>query len=158
MNLSNTADPSEIKVHTDPFAVSVGTQPSGGVVTAASPGPRPDLNGVRCKFSNRPHIYMIDRGYRRHIPNPETYNNLFRDWSGVVVDNDIDEIPEGRAIESGAVLSRGHSTPHVYLVEHGQKRHVTSPSAMDKYHFAWGRVYIVPQVQIDAIPTGPAIS
>jgi hypothetical protein len=146
-----TADPSEIEIATEPVPVSTGATAHGA--------PRPDLDGLRVKFSNRPHIYIImDGGYRRHIPNPTTYNNLFRSWSGVVVDNDIDEITESRPLQSGAVLVRGHQAPHVYLIDHGRKRHVTSPAAMDKYHFAWNRVTVIPQSSVDAIPDGPAIS
>jgi hypothetical protein len=157
MSILRKADPSELEVKTEAIPVSVGFAPTANGDKSRS-GPRPDLNGVRCKFSNRPENYLIDQGYRRHIPDPPTYNNLFRGWDGVVVDNEIDEIPEARAIQSGAVLSKGHLTPHVYLIEYGQKRHVTSPAAMDKYYFAWNRIYVVPQVEVDAIPDGPAIS
>src|SRR5262249_26247406 len=47
--------------------------------------PRPDLNGLRVKLPNRPEIYLIDRGYRRWIPNPATYNNPLRHWNGIIV-------------------------------------------------------------------------
>lgn len=153
-----TADVSEVEVKTDPISVGVGVGTSPNV-TKEHGEPRPDLDGVRCMFTNRPHIYIImNGGYRRHIPDPTTYNNLFRSWGGIVVDNDIDEIPETRALQSGAVLIRGHQTPHVYMIDHGHKRHVTSPAAMDKYHFSWDRVNVIPQSSVDAIPEGPSIS
>jgi hypothetical protein len=150
------ADVAAFEVKTNPIELTVGVAAEEAERAAA---PRPDLDGVRCKFTNRPHIYVImDGGYRRHIPDPDTYNNLFRSWGGIVVDNDIDEISETRALQSGAVLVRGHLTPHVYLVDHGQKRHVTSPAAMDKYQFNWSRVYVIPQSTVDAMPTGSPIS
>lgn len=163
MLLTQIANARDLAVETVPVPVSIGYFPSShdsvaGLTEVRASGPRPDLNGTRCKFSNRPHIYLIDNGYRRHIPDPTTYNNLFRDWEGVVVDNDIDEIPEARAIQSGAILAKGHATPQVYLIDQGQKRHIVSPDVMEKFHFAWGRIYVVPQILIDAIPTGQPIT
>jgi hypothetical protein len=120
-------------------------------------GPRPDLNGLRVKFPNQPEIYLIDRGYRRWIPNPATYNNLFRDWEGIVVDIDINEIPLAPQITSGAVLVRADGTAPVYLVDSGVKRWIVSPAMMDKYYFNWNRVYVLPAGSVDPIPMGPNI-
>src|SRR5262249_36609415 len=66
--------------------------------------PRYDLNGLRIKSRNRPEIYLVMSGYRRWIPDPATYNNLFRNWEGVVPFADIDAIPLGAPITPGAVL------------------------------------------------------
>jgi hypothetical protein len=43
---------------------------------------RPDLNGARVKHPLYSSVYLIDRGQKRGIPNPGTYNNLFKDWNG----------------------------------------------------------------------------
>jgi hypothetical protein len=132
----------------------LGVQP----METAWASPRPDLNGLRVKLPNRPEIYLIDRGYRRWIPNPATYNNLFRDWNGIVTDISITDIPLSTQITSGAVLARGDGTAPVYLIDNGVKRWVTSPAAMDKYYFAWNRVYVVPPVLVNFIPNGASIS
>ena len=120
------------------------------------PEQRPDLNGMRVKQPNQDHIYLIDEGKKRHIPDPTTYNNLFRSWE-YFEDLDVNDIETGTSITPGAVLVSGDATPHVYLIDGGCKRHVTSPAVMDKYHFRWP-TQPVPQAVIDAIPTGPAIS
>ena len=121
-------------------------------------GPAPtELWGLRVKLPNRPEIYLIDRGYRRWIPNPATYNNLFRDWNGVVIDIDILQIPLGPQISSGAVLAKAVGTAPIYLVDQGTKRWIVSPDVFNRYHFAWGRVYSQPAAIIDPIPVGPAI-
>lgn len=174
------ADSKELEKTTKAVPVSVGVEPPGDkppaaeanlmreMETALTPmgvqptaaywgGPRPDLNGLRVKMPNRPEIYLIDRGYRRWVPNPMTYNNLFRDWNGIVVDINIDEIPLAPQITSGAVLVRAAGTAPVYLVDAGVKRWIVSPAMMDKYYFAWNRVYVLPAGSVDPIPVGPNI-
>ena len=143
-----TATARELERRTDPFSLTVGAAPAAVI-------PRPDLAGLRVKLPTQPQIYLIDPdGYRRWIPNPDTYNNLFRDWNGVVTDIDINEIAEGSALTDGAVLVRGSNSAPVYLVSNSMRRWVTSPAAMDKYHFNWNRVYVVPPVLVDFIPQG----
>jgi hypothetical protein len=122
------------------------------------PGERPDLNGYRLRIPGQAAIYLIDRGKRRHIPNPETYNNLFRNWDGVVPDVDLTEILEDAPLTNGAALIQGQGRAEVYLTDQGKKRHVTSPAVMDKYYFDWGKVQHVPYTVVDSIPTGDAIS
>jgi hypothetical protein len=120
---------------------------------------RPDLAGLRVKAPNAAPIYLIDpEGYRRWIPDPTTYNNLFRDWNGVVVALDVASIPERPALSHGAVLVRGDGQAPVYLVSNGVKRWITSPAAMDKYYFSWDRIQVLPPVVVDSIPTRGAWS
>jgi hypothetical protein len=120
--------------------------------------PRPDLNGLRVKLPNADPIYLILDGYRRWIPDPDTYNNLFRNWDGVIVDIDINDIPEGPPLSHGAILARALNTAPVYLVSNGLKRWVTSPAAMDKYWFAWEKVLNVPASLLDPLPPGAPLS
>ena len=90
-------------------------------------GLRPDLNGFRVKSPAAPHIYLIDRGMRRHIPNPPTYENLFRSWNGIIVDINISDITLGQPITSGAVLAKASNHPAIYLIDSAQKRWIVSP-------------------------------
>lgn len=115
---------------------------------------RTDLNGLRVKRPDRPEIYLVDRGYRRWIPNPETYDNLFKDWNGIIADLDIDQIDRGPDITSGALLIKAHGEPEVYLLDRGHKRHIVNPVVMDRYHFDWNKIKEYPPVTVDAIPTG----
>ena len=55
--------------------------------------PYPELAGQRVQLPGHPEIYLVDDdGLRRWIPNPATYNNLFRDWNGVNVDIQTEDI------------------------------------------------------------------
>lgn len=119
---------------------------------------RPDLNGLRVQLPGNPAIYLIDQGRKRHIPDPATYNNLFRDWNGIIQDPHINDIDSGEPLSVGASLVEGFGDPAVYLVDQGTKRHVASPAVMDRYDFAWNKIYKVPPITISAIPTGAVIT
>jgi hypothetical protein len=97
-------------------------------------------------------------GFLRWIPNPATYNNLFRDWNGVIISTVIPDIARGAKLTDGAVLVEGTGTIPVYLVSNGLKRWITSPAVMDKYYFNWKTVFQVPPVLADFVTTGPSWS
>src|SRR6478752_10883816 len=88
IDITAFADERMLSVPTEAFGIGVG-------VTADAQGPRPDLSGLRVKLPAQPSIWLIDpEGFRRGIPNPETYNNLFRSWGGVVEDINANSIAE----------------------------------------------------------------
>ncbi|MFI1800282.1 hypothetical protein ACH427_23425 [Streptomyces sp. NPDC020379] len=120
--------------------------------------PHPELNGKRVKGINGPAIYLILDGKRRWIPNPDTYNNLFRGWDGIQSVVDINSIDDGGQLSDGAILGKSPNAPQVYLISNGVKRWITSPAAMDKYDFAWNKIVVLSPVAIGSIPTGANIS
>jgi hypothetical protein len=146
------ADTTKLEVQTPALALTVGVAPK------ALGAPRPELNGLRVKVPGQEAVYLIDKGYRRWIPSPETYNNLFRDWSGVYEDLAIADIPLAAPITDGAVLAAGLGTTAIYLVDAGVKRWITTEAAMEKYHFNYGRVYNVPMILLLSIGTGPDLT
>ncbi|WP_430784038.1 hypothetical protein [Actinoplanes sp. G11-F43] len=125
------------------------------VTEIREPEPRPDLSGVRIKAPNRPEIYLIDpEGYRRWIPNPATFDALFRNWEGVITDINTVKIPQRSAIDEDAVLAKSKNSPRVYLISNGQKRWVVSPAVFDRNWFAWDKIREFPEPVLNAIPTG----
>lgn len=120
--------------------------------------PHPELAGCKVRIRGKAPIYVIDRlGYRRLIPFPLTFMNLFQDaavFQGVIVANSVAEIAEGPALDEGAVLLRGRSSELIYLLDQGRKRLITNALIMQKYDFAEESVVVVPQIVIDAIPEG----
>jgi hypothetical protein len=54
-------------------------------------------NGKTVKGASTPHVYLMENGVRRHIPDPATFNGLGLDWAGVQVisDQELAAIPEG---------------------------------------------------------------
>ena len=146
--------------------LSVGcTAKSEGEATAATTSAftqeqASQLDGQRVVFLgdvDRGAVYLVDRGTRRHIPDPDTYNSLFRSWDGIYQAIDPDSIPVGAPLTSGAVLMKGESSDTVFLVESGKKRGIPSPAVMDKYDFDWNKIHVVPQIVANSIPDGDII-
>ncbi|MFF4161527.1 hypothetical protein [Streptomyces sp. NPDC001678] len=147
-------------VATASASASVATAPDAAShsSTAKPQRDRPDLNGLRIKAVNSPAIYLVLDGKRHWIPNPATYNNLFRDWNGVVSVLDVGDITAGSALSDGAFLGKASGWPEVYLFSNGVKRWITSPAAMDKYYFAWNRIQNLPAEAVNSVPNGADIS
>ena len=124
---------------------------------------RTDLNGLRVQLPGDSRVYLVDQGRIRHIPNPLVYNALFRDVGGIVPDININEIATGEPVPETAILFRTTDNPKVWLLDgvppHQVKRWITSPAAMDRYHFNWNtiHVYNIPSAGL-LYPDGPEIS
>ncbi|CUI07014.1 hypothetical protein [Massilia antarctica] len=119
---------------------------------------RRDLDGLRMQFPGAPAIYLIDQGVKRHIPDPDTYDKLFRDWNGVVQDPHLNDIDTGTPLSHGAVLAQAFGDAAVYLIDNGVKRHIASPETMDRYYFDWNKIQHVAPILIRSIQNGPTIA
>ena len=128
---------------------------------AGAPMPHPGLNGKRVKAPGKPAIYFVwNGGYKCWIPNPVTYNGIFRSWSGILeVDPDeLAMIATGPALTPGALMIRPQGLAPVYLVTNGAKNWVKSPDVMDYCNFTWpaGNA-VVPEIVPQFIPNGITI-
>lgn len=123
---------------------------------------RPDINGLRLAVPLAAPVYLLDMGKRRWIPNPTVYNQLFKDWNGIVQDIDTNEIEKGIPIPETAILFRCIDSPKVFLLDgvapHQTKRWITSPDVMNRYNFNWDKIQVW-NVPLNAItyPDGPNI-
>lgn len=113
----------------------------------------PDLNRKRLKGASD-NVYLIVDGTRQWIPDADTFNNLFRDWGGIIYYPGIDGIDEGPALATGAVLAKSSQSDPVYLVSNNQKRFIVNSDVFNDYNFAWGNIVVLPPVIMDSIPTG----
>src|SRR5258708_5489461 len=87
--------------------------------------PHPDLAGSKVRIPGRETLYVIDRfGYRRRIPFPLAFVNLFKDsaFHGVQVDSSVVDIAEGPSLDEDAILLRGAASEKVYLLDGCRKR------------------------------------
>jgi hypothetical protein len=117
--------------------------------------PRPELAGYRLVYPGETEVYLVDpAGFRRRIPNRETYARLFRDGRGVVTTREVREIAQRPDLAQSALLFSAELVDSIYLLDDGQKRLITSSQVMDKYWFNWGRVSLVRRTLVDALPNG----
>lgn len=137
----------EIEVKTAPPSVTVGFKSESAI-------PRPELAGLRLTPLKGGPVYLVNpEGYLQLIPNPQTYNNLFRDWNNIIK-ADLINIAVGSPLTDGAVLAKADNSGAIYLVSNGMKRWINSAATMDKYYFNWDTVLTVPHVLVDFIPSG----
>ncbi|TGD57030.1 hypothetical protein [Flavobacterium humi] len=147
-NTKNHVPVEEIEVKTTPMSLTVGISPDSLAI------PRPDLAGLRLTSLKGGPVYLVNpEGYLQMIPNPQTYNSLFRDWSNIIK-ADLLNIATGSPITDGAVLAKADNSAAVYIVSNGVKRWINSAAAMDKYYFNWDAILTVPHVLVDFIPSG----
>jgi hypothetical protein len=111
------------------------------------------FNGMRVMLPNKGTVFVVEGGKKRGIPNARTYRNLFRSWKGIHVSMYVANIPDGRIIQNGAHLFTGN-THHVYILDHGRKRHIVGPPVFNKYHFDWKKIRKYPGAIVKGIPTG----
>ncbi len=121
--------------------------------------PHPELAGAKVRISGRETLYVLDRlGYRRRIPFPLAFVNLFRDsaFHGVRVDSAVAEIAEGPSLDEDAILLRGAASEKIYLLDGGRKRLIGGRPVMEKYGFNEAAVMVVPQAVVNALLNGDA--
>src|SRR5579863_383149 len=85
--------------------------------------PRPELAGHKVRMRGATPVYLIDpEGYRRLVPFPLTFMNLFEDREllQVLVTSAVARIAEGPALDNGALLLRGRSCDRIYLLDQGR--------------------------------------
>jgi hypothetical protein len=112
------------------------------------------LDGLHVKHPDRPEVYLMERGERRHIPVEETYESLFCDDDRVCVDSRFEEVPFGVPLSPGAVLAKAWDAEAVYLISNGQKRWV-SEATMERYGFSGDNIHEVAPILLQSIPDGP---
>jgi hypothetical protein len=128
-----------------------------GAGDAPEPELRPDLNGSRLRATGQPTVYVIDKGFKRAVPNVPVYEALFRDWDCIIDDIDPEMIRLGDPLGEASSLVGLAGQPAVYFVDGTTRRHVASPQVMDKYRFAWERVREVTAEEMNKWPEGPKL-
>lgn len=119
--------------------------------------PRLELSGAKVRIPGSDALYVIDRhGYRRRIPFPLAFINLFKDsaFHSALISSSVAEIPEGPSLDDDSILLRGAASEHIYLLDGGRKRLIRGRAVMEKYGFNESSVVVIPQAVVDAVPAG----
>ena len=159
MTTAATTNPQDAKMAAtseNPQEVKLGLSK---LAVGAAPEPHPELNGYLLKLPNTDPIYLILDGYRCHVPDFPTFQNLFRDGAAVFQEPLLNVVAQGPALSQGALLVRSDVTKDakVYLLSNGVKRWIPNPEIFNLYQFNASRIVSLPVIVINSIPTGPDI-
>ncbi len=132
------------------MAPSMGEMPKGQPMNFV-----PDLAGSRVALSKEPgKLYLVNpEGVLQWIPNPATFNNLFKNWDGNKT-VDIPEPPIGDPLTEGTLLVKAKDKPEVYILSNGVVRPIKDEATMEKYYFGWNKIVELPGIVIDSLPQG----
>ena len=135
---------------------------AGTAQAAGTSSPQPELNGLLLQLPGNDKIYLVLNGYRCHVPDVTTLQGLFVNNPKIVQDINIGLVSEGQPLSSGAITAKGPAAT-IYLVSKGVnvanvvKWGIPSMDVFNRYQFDTSKTQQVPQIVIDAVPTGPNV-
>jgi hypothetical protein len=103
---------SDLAASTSPYILSVGLELPEAANQEALGFVPADCNGLRIQKPGDRAIYLVDRGQKRHIPDPDTFNNLFANWSHNEEMYIFDSIETGIPLPSGGYISSSNRIRH----------------------------------------------
>lgn len=114
-------------------------------------------DGLRVASHSSGAIYLVMWGQLHWIPNPPTFNTVFKDWSGIVnSDYIVDNMPRGPALAVDSLIAIGAGSPAQYLVTFGKKLWIPNPATVAKFNFH--APVTIPHLVLDYVPTGPNVT
>ncbi|MDJ1172572.1 S8 family serine peptidase [Roseofilum capinflatum] len=102
-------------------------------------------------------VYYIDNGYRRDIPDPETFYLMGFEVKNInrIPDSQLNTIPLGRSMPSrkNGALVQGFGS-EVYYMENGYRRHIPDAVTFNVMELNWGGIQRVSTEDLNDIPLG----
>ncbi|XP_076333960.1 uncharacterized protein LOC143237994 isoform X4 [Tachypleus tridentatus] len=115
------------------------------------------LEGKLMKHPSTPAVYQILDGCRRWVPNPPTYNNLYKNWE-CIQSNILEKLLcKCDSLSNGAELIKG-SGDTVYLLSNGVKRPIADPETFNGFCFDWNKIKNYSDIVINSLSTGPIVN
>src|SRR5437870_1186984 len=104
-----------------------------------------------------PEVDRMERGQRRWIPDPATFNCMGLNAGAIqtIADSEWKQIPQGAPYPSRAdgTLLQG-SGPQVYVVMGCQRHFIPDPETFTAYKYNWSAIQHVSDADLTAIPQG----
>jgi hypothetical protein len=114
-------------------------------------------DGLRVAAHTTSAICLVMWGELHWIPDPATFNSLFKDWSGIInSDYIVDNMPKGLALAAGSFIAISGASPAWYFVTLGKKLHIPDPATVNRFNFR--SPISLPHLALDYIPTGPNVT
>lgn len=123
---------------------------------AANPSPFP--TGVLIKAQNDSKVYLIENGYKRHIPSPLIFESQFS-WDNVITitSEEVASYPNGDAMKfkDGTLVKDKNSA---YVIESGLARPIVSAAVFDLLGYKWPNVIAVSDSEFNLHPRGEMVT
>jgi hypothetical protein len=113
----------------------------------------PFLN--RLAKGSSPQVYLMDRGRKNPIPNPDIFVNWGFRWQDIVTLSDafINSRPTGPTLKR---IAKG-SSPQVYLMDQGQKKPIPDQATFTRWGFRWQDLVVVSDSFLSYYPLGKTL-
>lgn len=119
-------------------------------------------DGALVQVSGNAEVYLVILGQACWIPDSPTAQNLFGSgWDSyvqLITQDQLNSMPPGRALTSGACLIQASGQDAIYLYTWGNAFWIANPAVFISYGFNNGTVYPVPATVLQAIPQGVDIN
>ncbi|QNA83640.1 hypothetical protein G4G27_06235 [Sphingomonas sp. So64.6b] len=93
-------------------------------------------DGMRIVKSTASSIYLVMWGQLHWIPDPGTFNSVFRDWNGIVTSDYLtNSIPMGTALSDLSFIGISGGSPAQYLVSMNAKHLIPTPAVANAFNF-----------------------
>lgn len=116
-------------------------------------------DGTLVKSENRDRAYLIEGNKRRPILSEQLFKIKNYKWANVIPlsDRNLAVYPLGEPlIYPDESLIKGQN-PEVYLIEQGQRRHITSPAIFESRGFKWENILQASEEELLAHPAGESL-
>ena len=114
-------------------------------------------NGQRVKPYDDAGVYLVDRGVLRHLTY-ETYTRLFDGWGGICTINELPATVLGEKLTDHTRLVKTSKKTTVWLIDNGRvRRAFDSPKFFGANGFAWSKVQLVSESELEEYPIGDTI-
>jgi len=103
-------------------------------------------NGARYRRADTGEIFLFYDGECHHIPNPTTFNRLFKNWNTeplepIVMGSYGAECPQVYDIDSSAMLVKFEGSDKVYFYNR-ELRHIANIQTFDACNFDSGKIVV----------------
>lgn len=122
--------------------------------TYADAEPLNYADGTMVREENRPEVYVIANGQKKHILDPIAFADLGYNWGNVVVVpvNSLGIFKNAAPMNSNSThpegaLIRVEGTPTVYVVEGGKRIPISDIQLFNARKYDWGKVLVVKDKQ-----------
>lgn len=133
--------------------------------TYANSEPLNYADGTIVREKNKPEVYVVADGQKKHILDPNSFTALGYNWNNIVIvpANSLGIFKNSTPMNSNSIhpegaLIRVEGTPTVYVIKGGKKVPISDIQLFNTRKYDWKKVLVVKNNQANKFDTGSALS